>query len=75
MTKTQRLYGKHVDPRRWQSMNYIDVLKDKINLASIRIKDINMIDIMERNHYGITECMNAIKWCREMIKETEDVRD
>lgn len=74
-SKTRRLYGDKVDPTRWADKKYIDVLNIKIKLASERIKEINLQPISTRDHYGITECMNAIKFCREFIKETQDVRD
>jgi len=54
-------------------MVYLDVLEDKIKLAGERIRILNLQDMKVREQYNITECMAAIKWCRDMIKETEDV--
>lgn len=75
MNKTQRLYGKDVDPSRWKTMGYLEVLEDKITLASERIRMLNLVDMQKRPQYNITECMAAIKWCRDMIQETEDARN
>lgn len=71
LTKTQRLYGEHVDPRMWKFMDYQNVLKLKIRLAGERINDLNSVGYMGRDSYNIEQCMKSIKLCREMLEELE----
>ena len=71
MSKTKRLYGDGVDPRMWRYMDYNNVLKLKIELASKRITELYEVDKMERDNINISECEKSIKLCREMIKEIE----
>ena len=69
--KTQRLYGEGTDPRMWRYMDYNNVLKLKIELASKRITKLFEVDKMQRDNNNISECEKSIKLCREMIKEIE----
>ena len=69
ITKTQYLYGIDVDPSSWFGMAYEDVLNRKIILADDRITELYKVPMMQRSSDNINDCLRAIKFNEELLKE------
>ena len=73
MTKTQRLYGLDVQPSLWTFMSYKDALTLKAELAWHRIAALNKAGYLWKDSANITDCVNAIKFNENLIKELYEV--
>ena len=69
MRKVERLYGEGVLSNQWATMKYKEVLESKINLAWARIKLLNKEAIKDRDFENINDCVRAIKFNEELLKE------
>jgi hypothetical protein len=69
MKKAEYLYGLDVDTRQWLGMTYIDVLHRKCYYAELRIRELMRAHYLWRDYQNISDCFNAIKHNRSLIKE------
>ena len=72
MTKTQYLYGEDVDPSKWATMPYKEVLKTKLQLADNVLSGIWEDDMLKRDIYRMNACYDAKKFNEDLLKELHE---
>lgn len=68
MKTSNYLYGVP-DAEAWSNMSYREALEKKIALAKALINQLQTTSIMERDSTRIVDCLNAIRFNEQLLKE------
>ena len=68
MKDTERLYGI-VNTRRWQEMNYVEVLMLKAQSAESVVEMLMQSNLADTDMVRLNDCLQAAKFNRELIRE------